>query len=169
MKRLLITLILSLVLMAGFAVHTTGAVTTATYATDFQAMTATTTLADSALALIPSSTFNARFLSNKVVMVQATVTTSITNTSGWTTTGLVPTVYLSIDGTNWVQYVKLTAYQSSAKVAGTVITFPLALTGIYVPYIRIGYTLHTSGTEHTTNATAPRPLVGAIKTVIVAK
>jgi len=168
MKRILIGLIILMAISLSFAANTITAVTQSTVNTDFTLMKSTTTVADSTL-LIYSNTFSGRITSGKVFVVTATVGTSFTATTGWAPTGIIPTVQISADGTNWVNYASYTVYQSSTKTAGTAITFPVSFNNVNVPYFRIRYTYYTGTTEYATADSAPRPLAGAITTNITVK
>lgn len=81
--------------------------------------------------------------------------------NGTSANHLTPIMQVSGDGTTWADVMTLEAYSSAAVAATTTWAMVIDLTGIYAPYFRIAYIIHTSA--HAVLADAS---TGDIKTII---
>lgn len=140
MKKILILIVSMMLLVFGLTATITYSSITKIAVNKFEAQYGTTTVAvaDTAANYILSPTFTEGYrISNKSIMVVGTVTTSLLHSAGTAVGKLKCVIQVSSDGTNYVDWASADAYMSSAATAGTVITVPVSLSGVWAPYIRI--------------------------------
>ena len=149
MKKILILIVSMMLLVFGLTAAYTETLTTVASKTvnGFAVYSSTTTYASGAVSDssatagrdLYSKTFSiGTLMSGKEIMITGVVNTSITEiaTGAAAVPKLVAVLEISADNSNWFSYRVYDIY-AGASTAGTVITFPVSLVGIYAPYYRI--------------------------------
>ena len=77
-------------------------------------------------------------ISGNEIMITGVINTALTEiqTGAAAIPKIVPILEISANGTNWVTYRTYDIYAGTSTV-GTVITFPVSLSGVYAPYYRV--------------------------------
>lgn len=139
MRKLIFIMALLLIVTLLPATITYSSVTSKTLNT-FGIYTASTTVvvADTASNYIASPTFViGDRVSNKGILIQGYVNTALQHTVNAAVVKVLPVLQVSADGVNFVDAAIGTAYIITGATATKVMMYPVSLSGIYAPYIRV--------------------------------
>lgn len=143
MKRILLAMLLLIVAMSLMATaHTVSTVTT-NWVEGLALYSCTTAFTDSTteqIAYIDTAAFDGRSLCGKLIIVNSTITTTVTQGGADPSVAkLMPVIYASVDGTTYRLAENLVYARSAALTTGTSTQFVVDLRGFYAPFIKIYY------------------------------